>query len=621
MSPLLTLLPILLGTSETPPQSLHLQVRDSYLSQIPVLVRVELRTEVDGLARKVWDAAATLSAEGGQVEPEVVTLRNGIGSTLVRLTGEGNIRLTAAVGDLEHERSLSNLDASLPGAPSFSGELDPGLTVWDGIIRVTGDVRVPEDGILRVQPGAMVLVDGVRSGTDGVDIDVGGRMESLGTADRPVTFTASRPACPWGEIDHEASDSSYYSYTVITRGGNSPPGGHTDSGPMVRAHSGAKLVFESCTLSDVAGKILDAYDSDLSLRDCLLARAQMGPEIASSQLLFERGAIMEMYGHNDNDGIYLHRQQEHQTITLRQSIIASGDDDAIDTRRAMVRIEDCIIRDFADKGVSVTDVETQISGTVISGNGVGVAAATSQDSFEVTVNIDRSTILAEEPTVEEPVPVGIWAYDWGDRPNSIVRFRVRNSIIRAAEPIVNNYRAHPERISVEYTDVGGPDTWVGTGNFDAPPAFESSAGGPELKSGSPCVDAGDPAADLDPDQTRADQGAWPLDQVNCELKLRFSDPPEIVTAGEPITLRVKVANGCGQRLELDEVLFEVTGPVKREKVLYSGPSVTLPAHYETEIEFKIFVPGVARDQVASLCAAAFRGGERIATSCLQIQIQ
>ena len=612
---------MLLGTPEPSPHSLHLQVRDSYLSQIPVLVRVELRTEGEALARKVWDAEATLSAEGGQVEPEVVTLRNGIGSTLVRLTGEGPIRLTAAVGALEQERSLTNLDAALPGAPRFSGELDPGLTVWDGIIRVTGDLRVPEDGTLRVQPGALVLVDGVHSGIDGVDLDVCGRMESLGTVERPVTFTASRPAFPWGEIHHEAGDSSYYAHTVMTRGGNSPPGGHTDSGPVVRAHAGAKLVMESCSLSDVAGKILDAKDSDLSMRDCLLARAQMGPEIAYSQLLFERGAIMEMYGRDDNDGIYLHRQQDHQTIILRQSTIASGDDDAIDTRRAMVRIEDCIIRDFADKGVSVTDVEAHISGTVIADNGVGVTAATSQDSFEVTVHIDRSTILAEAPTVEEPVPVGIWAYDWGEHPNSVVRFQVRNSIIRAADPIVNNYRAHPERISVEYTDVGGPGTWVGTGNFDAPPAFESSGGGPELQPGSPCVDAGDPAAEPDPDQTRADQGAWPLDQVNCELKLGFAGPPDRVNAGEAITLRVQVANECGQRLEVDEVVFEVTGPVKREKVLYPGPSVTLPAHYETVIAFKIFVPEFARDQVASLCAAAFRGGERIATNCLQIQIQ
>jgi predicted outer membrane repeat protein len=79
-------------------------------------------------------------------------------------------------------------------------------------------------------------------------------------------------------------------------------------------------------------------------------------------------------------------------------------------------------------------------------------------------------------------------------------------------------------LTVEYLDVYGNSSgdYVGTlagkegvaGNFSADPMFvDSSADDYHLMEGSPCVDAGDPALPLDPDQTIADVGAYYYHQM------------------------------------------------------------------------------------------------------------
>lgn len=70
---------------------------------------------------------------------------------------------------------------------------------------------------------------------------------------------------------------------------------------------------------------------------------------------------------------------------------------------------------------------------------------------------------------------------------------------------------------------GDPALAGANGNLDVAPLFVNEAAGNfHLLDGSPCVDAGDPASPADPDATRADMGAYALDQcvpaVYCQGK-------------------------------------------------------------------------------------------------------
>jgi len=77
---------------------------------------------------------------------------------------------------------------------------------------------------------------------------------------------------------------------------------------------------------------------------------------------------------------------------------------------------------------------------------------------------------------------------------------------------------------LSYTDTDYP--WGGTGMLDTDPLLWDLGGGDvQLRPGSPCIDAGDPASPLDPDGSRADMGAVPFDAG-------YALPPSTYCAGK-----------------------------------------------------------------------------------------
>lgn len=490
---------------------LVLRVRDSFLPGIPLLVRVELR-EADGrLARSVWDAEARLSVEPGNVaiEPDSLALRNGVGSVLAALAdasgarlGVDRLTLTARLGELEVNRTLESLEGR-PVRP-VSGTLAPGTVEWSGVVRVTGDTTVPAGTTLRVLPGTLVLVDGVASGENGSDINIEGTIESLGTAERPVTFTASVPSEPWGELDHEGAQPSLYRHTHVTRAGHSPRGGHTNTGPAVRPRGGSEITFEFSTFSDNAGKVMQAQGAELEFFECLLSRSVMGPEIDNTALIFESSYITEMHGQDDNDGIYLHSQSAGQLLAIVSSIVADGDDDGIDTLGSEVIIRDCIVRDFDDKGISVFHNEVSVSRCLIADNDIGISAKTGNDRV-VTVNVDTSTLAGNRIALQAE-------NKRGQAPRARIVYQVNSCILRhSGAPEARTVRTDydPRDVNIRYSDV--EDDWPGVENIADDPGFlDAGSRDFRLESGSPCIDRGDPELDRDPDGSRADMGVFPF---------------------------------------------------------------------------------------------------------------
>jgi len=474
--------------------SLAMMVRDSYLPGIPILVRVEVMGADGKVDRDLWDATATLSVDNPAVRASTsqISLVNGLGSSLVVFTGNGRFALTATVNGLKASRWLTDLmgQPMTPATGTLAGD-----TTWTGIIHVTGDVLVPAGHVLTIQPGALVLLDGVGSGSGGMDIDVQGAIQSLGTATSPVTFTAFNPAKAWGEIHHDHAAPSLYQYTDITLAGHSPGGGHTGTGPAIRP-VGSKIVFDHVGLTDNVGKVMQSSaGSDLTFCHCLLARSVMGPEIEGTALSCEESWIAEMANPDDSDGIYIHDQLAGQVCLMRGGVVAHVDDDCVDTLGCDLTLEDQILRDAKDKGVSIYGGKVAINHCLVVANNkapedptVATLAAKTFEGSTAVVAIDRTTIVASK--VQGYTDIGIQSHNKYAVKSGTITYNVTNSIIQATDPVNVQSPYLASDVHISTTDVSG-EPWPGTGNLNTDPLFaDAAAHDYHLQEASPCRRAG-----------------------------------------------------------------------------------------------------------------------------------
>ncbi|MBN1854503.1 MAG: DNRLRE domain-containing protein, partial [Pirellulales bacterium] len=489
------------------PIQVKLSVRDSYLSDSAVLVRVAVYDPQGNIARDLWNATVTLTTDDPSVSlsTDEVALVNGLGSALVTFRGGSDFTLFATIAGNVGSRELTSLDG---GPQTEVSGYQSG--VWSGVVHVIGDVTVPAGQTLTLEPGTLVILDGDPVGATGsTQIVVAGTLDSRGTADQPITFTAVDPANPWGEIDIDGG-TAIFDYTVVTRAGNSPRGGHTETGPAFRLHNDANLQFTNGSVANIHGKIMQATGGDVIINDSLLTRAVMGPEISATSLLFRDNWIVDMnrswhYNNvdNDNDGIYLHTQSTGQTLSLERSVVAMVGDDCVDTLNSEVVAREMIVRDAFDKGFSINGGTILIERSLIVDTGVGIQTK-GDSTFAPQTRVDRTTISG--------VHVGIVMREL----SSSVVYDVVNTIIHVnplGDPLLNEVAPDGnDRFHINYSlfDESWEFAGSGIGNIESnSPMFVDLAGKDfRLQANSPAVDSGDPSSTPDDDGTRADMGAF-----------------------------------------------------------------------------------------------------------------
>jgi hypothetical protein len=489
-----------------PGSTLKLITPRGYLPQVPLVVWVEVNSPTGAPDRDLWDAQATLSSDnpGVTLSTNRVWLRNGVGSALVTFAGAGNFNLTASLASLNATKSMTNL-SSVP-VTTIGGTLPGASTTWSGVIRVTNDVTVPVGHTLTVRSNALVLINGVASGTTAADLIVNGTIVTEGTEDHPMSITCSNVALNWGQIRHGNAQPSTYRYTLISKAGRATGEGHTGTAPAIRANN-STVTFERCAISDLTaggvsiGKVMMADGSDITFRNGILARARMGPEIATTALACTNTWITDMRGPDDCDGIYLHNSGG-RALTLSGCVLGFGDDDAIDTLDSVVTVENSIIRDWPNttedaKGISAFHGEVRVRRCLIVDCYVGIAAKSGGP--QAVVRIDQSTISG--------ILRGVSASFKDNATVGNIDFRITNSIVRSPDAIHTDFG--PTNFTIRYSDLS--EAWTGTGNITADPLFVSEVGDDyHLQALSPCIDAGDPAAPLDTDGTRTDMGVFPF---------------------------------------------------------------------------------------------------------------
>ncbi len=471
-----------------------LSARDSFLPGHPFPVRVSVEDAGGEIDRDLWEAVVQLRSSKGPVEPNEVRLMNGVGSALVHYDGTEDFTLTAVLGEASAEKGLSS--APEHSVREVSGALAEDALHWDGIVRVTGSVRIPESAVLSIAPGTLVLIESPFPGEMGHDIEVHGAVEALGTAERPITFMAAEAARPWGQIFHDHASASVYRWVQFVQGGNSPASGHTERGTALRVQA-SEVLFEDCLIADLYGKAMaSAQGASVTLAGCVVSRCAMGPELLHTRVDIRDSWFTEMRDPDEGDGLYILTGPE--TARVARCVFAQGTDDAIDTWGAEVEVEDCILRGFADKGLSVDRGNVRLRGCLVVDTGVGVSAK-ARVGGPVRVSIEHCTFARQH--------MALWIRDLFRMPDVGIRFDVRNSIFQDNRILVHtDYEA--ENVLIAYSLLNQP--WPGPGNVVERAGFAAPAQGDYgLRKDSPAIDAGDPDDAPDSDGSRADLGCFP----------------------------------------------------------------------------------------------------------------
>jgi hypothetical protein len=522
-----------------------------YLAGMPFLARVEVLNETGARDWDQWDGEAILSSDNPAVtlSTNKVALRNGLGTALITISGSANFNLRAQVGSEQAQRAVVNRSAEV--ATSVSGTLPGASTTWSGIIRVTGTVTVPAGHTLTIDPGTLVLINGVASGMTGINIVVNGAIRSLGTEAQPVVITCADATQNWGQIWHETSQASLYEHTFISRAGRTAGEGHTFTGPAFRI-TNSTVDFQSSVISDLhagganIGKIMMATGSSLTFNNCVLARARMGPEIASTGLTLTNSYIMQMNGPDDADGFYLH-ESGGRALTISGCVIAGGDDDAIDTLDSNATIENCIIRDWPNpnedaKGLSGFNGEIILRRCLIVNTFAGVSTKSSGPL--AVLRMDHCTISA--------VDRGVAAATKANASAGNISIYMTNCIVTAADSIVSDFT--PDKF-VSVTYCAFRESWPGTGNLNVDPLFISPATGNfRLQPASPCINAGDPNFPADTDGSRTEMGFYPAENVGDFFYVTLTSPTGGATYVAPTNL-VLTANAFSSTGTVTRVQF------------------------------------------------------------------
>ncbi|MDA1275028.1 MAG: lamin tail domain-containing protein [Verrucomicrobia bacterium] len=520
---------------------------------MPFLVRLDALNTAKAIDRNLWDADATLEtgSAGITLSTNRLALRNGSGSVLVTIAGTSDFVLTVRANGETTSKSIRNR-ASEP-VILVGGTLQGSTPKWSGVLNITNTVVVSALSTLTIEPNTLILINGETSGTRGIGIQVNGSIQSLGTEQNPISITTINHSRNWGQIRHDNAQPSLYQFTLISKAGRAPGEGHTGAGPAVRT-SNSSIVFTSSVISDLnagngtIGKIMTANGSNLKFHNSILARARMGPEISGTGLEMRESFIVEMTGPDDADGIYLH-ESAGRPLLISDTVIAFGDDDAVDTFDSNVTLRNCILRDWANpnedaKGVSVFHGEVDIEHCLFVNCFVGVSAKSSGPL--ATVRIDHCTITGIEK--------GVSAATKSNATAGNIRFFLSNSIVRSADAVHSDFG--PEKfVSVSYCNLSEP--WPGAGNNTDNPLFvNSSAGDFRMQPGSPAIDAGDPAFPLDLDGSRTDIGFAAASSISGGFFVSIVSPPSGAIFVAPTNITVTaIANsstGAVSRVEFFE---------------------------------------------------------------------
>ena len=371
----------------------------------------------------------------------------------------------------------------------LSGTLDQNTTLYSASSPyfVQGEVTVPQNGSLTIQPGVTVLM-----AADGA-INCLGTINSQGAQQDSVYFMAQNSAAGWRGIRLQGG-SATMQYTSVTgsRGYSSSPG--TDFAALC-GHA-TDVVIEHCSFRNnwSCVKLIEGTARVNSSRfinnrgELFFIQEGQSASVSNSEFSNLSNPVA-----SSMDGIEFHMCTGGE-FTVNNCLVEDIDGDCIDMNASSVTITNSRLSRSTDKGFSI--------GAPTGGSGSG------------------SLVVIENCVVTE-CPYGIGVKDGAEVHGTGMVFSQCETAVRSYEKtsgmgggtaLISNtvFTNCPEPVTVDQGVVS--TSWSisdtkqlqGTGNIQGDPAFTQ---GFYPAWDSPCINSGDPD-EQDPDGSRRDMGAF-----------------------------------------------------------------------------------------------------------------
>ena len=459
---------------------------------IPDGVPVPLVVRVTENGKPAWWTYGMFSLDFGAGEAAQIRVTRGMGSATVDLSGLGEHEFVVGGEGLSGKATVM-VDESMQSR-EVSGVLEGADLNWgpDEVLYAAADIEIPAGETLVIGEGTVVLLG------HKANLLVQGEVLSVGSAVKPVLFTAGDAAKPWGGIIHDGSVGEYLHTFFSSGGGDSVKKfGHSNSQAVLFVKAG-HLTLKNVYLLDNVGKGLGSDKGQLSVEDSLISRCDTGGELKYSIASFYRTWFLEMPSDDgvpdddDNDGIYLAKPHadtaaDEPSAVVEECVFAIGKDDGIDHNGSQVVVKSSFIEGFHHEGIACSNGGfVNAVDTLVMGCQQGIEAG--YGAPEVTV--DHCTLVDNE--------VGLRMGDSYSDPIEGT-LTVTNSIsVSNSEHNVWDFSNRvdgpkPGQVSISHSMVDQDDYDGQDGNLPGLPVFDSSY---HLEADSPGTGAASDGSDM-----------------------------------------------------------------------------------------------------------------------------
>ena len=340
---------------------------------------------------------------------------------------------------------------------------------------VIGDLFIPTDSLLIIEPGVSVVFNGHYE----LRVDNGGALSAIGTEADSITFTAADTAVGWGGIYIEDLNGAgcAFSYCTFEYGKSTADDGGEGGAVYVDERSSPTFThccFANNMASRLGGAISIHADDSVTILRCV----------------FRQNAVPGHPGFKTNYG---------GAIELTQNSFAEV---------AYCSFVDNFV-EYAGGAISAYNAQASIHHNVFDGNisygGGGAMYLSGKDHGDY--HVVNNTIVNN----------AVDSYGGGIHVMHYVDVVLLNNIIRGNTasdgPQIKLATWVSDDAAVHYNNIeGGYPYSGGEGNIDVDPEFIDPGNDYGLRENSPCINTGSPYLPQDPDGTRSDMGAFYCDK-------------------------------------------------------------------------------------------------------------